>query len=206
MAVTFLLKRSGAASKRPAPASMALGEVDVNYNASGGGLFYKDSANSVVKVGPAEVGATAPNSSPAGSAGNSVGEFWYDTSSSALKIWEGSSWVSTSGPISKYTDTFATTASTPVNLLSFTGGVRMGTLTVMLTDNATNVAWANITIASDTGVGSSVITTSGGTFGTFAVIDVAGGTVVEFTPSLTLGSVSAVYTYTASFGAQPSVL
>jgi hypothetical protein len=82
----------------------------------------------------------------------------------------------------------------------------MGTLTVMLTDNATNVAWANITIAADTGIGSSVVTTSGGTFGTFAVTDVTGSTVVQFTPSASLASVSASYTYTASFGAQPTVL
>jgi hypothetical protein len=183
-----------------------LGEVSVNYDNTSGGLYYKDTADKIVKVGPAEVGVIAPNSSPAGSTGNSNGEFWYDLNTSVLKIWTGSAWVSTSGPTTTYTDTFLTTATTPINLLSFTGGVRMGTLTVMLTDNATNVAWANITIAADTGVGSSVITTSGGTFGTFAVTDVTGSTVVQFTPSASLASVSAKYIYTASFGAQPTVL
>jgi hypothetical protein len=83
----------------------------------------------------------------------------------------------------------------------------MGTLTVMLTDNATNVAWANITIASDSGVGSSIVTTSAGTFGTFTVTtNVGNDTLVTFTPSATLASVDAVYKYTASFGAQPTVL
>jgi len=97
MATNFLLKRSGTASKRPVAASMALGELDLNYDASTGGIFYKDSAGGVVKVGPAQVGSTAPNASPAGSAGNSVGEFWYDTGASALKIWDGSVWVATGG-------------------------------------------------------------------------------------------------------------
>jgi hypothetical protein len=96
MALNFLLKRSGTASKRPVAASMALGELDLNYDASTGGVFYKDTAGAVVKVGPAQVGSTAPNASPAGSSGNSVGEFWYDTGASALKIWNGSAWVNTS--------------------------------------------------------------------------------------------------------------
>ena len=95
MALNFFLKRSGTASKRPDAANMSFGEIDLNYNAGTGGLFYKDSANSVVKVGPAQVGTTAPNATPAGSAGNSVGEFWYDTSTTSLKIWNGTSWVIT---------------------------------------------------------------------------------------------------------------
>jgi len=115
------------------------------------------------------------------------------------------SWTTLSVPTS-YTRTFATTSATPVNLLSFAGAVRMGTLTVMLTDNATNVAWANVTIAADTGVGSSAVTTSGGTFGTFNVVNNAGATVVQFTPSATLATVNASYKYTASFGSEPTVL
>jgi hypothetical protein len=94
MAMNFLLKRSGTASKRPVAASMALGELDLNYDASTGGLYYKDSAGSVVKVGPCQVSATAPNVAPAGSSGNSAGEFWYDTVNTELKLWDGSAWVS----------------------------------------------------------------------------------------------------------------
>jgi hypothetical protein len=97
MALNFLLKRTATASKRPVAASMAFGEVDINYDSTTGGLFYKNSANAVVKVGPAQVSATAPNATPAGSSGNSVGEFWYDTSVPALKIWTGSAWVTTGG-------------------------------------------------------------------------------------------------------------
>ena len=97
MALNFLLKRSGTANKRPDPASMVLGELDLNYDATTGGVFYKDSNGDVVKVGSAQVSATAPNATPAGSAGNSDGEFWYDTSNTTLKIWNGSAWVSISG-------------------------------------------------------------------------------------------------------------
>lgn len=91
----FLFKRSGTANKRPDPLQMALGEVDLNYNATTGGLFYKDSAGTLIKVGPAQVGANAPNATPAGSSGNAVGEFWYETVSGSLNIWDGTSWVST---------------------------------------------------------------------------------------------------------------
>jgi hypothetical protein len=92
----FLFKRSGTADKRPDPAQMALGEVDLNYNATTGGLFYKDSAGTLIKVGPAEVGTNPPNATPVGSAGNSVGEFWFSTSDSILYIWDGTSWTQTS--------------------------------------------------------------------------------------------------------------
>ena len=95
----FLFKRSGTADKRPDPAQMALGEVDLNYNATSGGLFYKDSGGSVVKVGPAQVGTDAPNSTPAGSAGNSLGEFWYNTGDGLLYVWDGASWAATSAGI-----------------------------------------------------------------------------------------------------------
>ena len=93
MAVNFLLKRAADASKRPDPSSMTAGELDLNYDASTGGLYYKDTNGKAVKVGPVEVGATAPNSTPAGSTGNSLGELWFDTSSYDLKVWNGTAWV-----------------------------------------------------------------------------------------------------------------
>ena len=108
MAVNILLKRSATASKRPVGASMAFGELNLNYDAATGGLYYKNSTGAVVKVGPCQVSATAPNSSPSGSAGNSAGEFWYDSATSTLKVYDGSTWqeaggmvdsVSATGPI-----------------------------------------------------------------------------------------------------------
>jgi hypothetical protein len=93
----FLLKRTNTADKRPDPLLMAFGELDLNYEDVTSGIFYKNSSGTVVKVGPAQVSATAPNAVPAGSPGNSVGEFWYDTSTSLLKIWTGSAWTTTTG-------------------------------------------------------------------------------------------------------------
>ena len=97
MAINVLLKRSTTASKRPTAAQLDIGELSLNYDANTAGVFFEDSAGNVRKVGPAEVGATAPNASPAGSSGNSLGELWYDTSTSSLKIWTGSSFVAATG-------------------------------------------------------------------------------------------------------------
>ena len=95
MSVSFYLKRSSTASKRPVASALAYGELALNYDSGTGGIYYRDSSESVIKVGPAQVSNSAPNSTPSGSPGNSVGEFWYDTINSALKVWDGSAWVAT---------------------------------------------------------------------------------------------------------------
>ena len=105
MAVNILLKRSATADKRPVGASMAFGELNLNYDAASGGLYYKNGAGDVVKVGPCQVSATAPNSSPAGSAGNSAGEFWYDSSTNTLKVYNGSAWVESGGAVDSVSGT-----------------------------------------------------------------------------------------------------
>ena len=91
--LSFKLKRSNIAHKRPDPDYIGYGELNINYNDVSGSLFFKDSAGNVRKVGPTEVGPTPPNSDPAGSAGNSSGELWYDTTSSTLKLWDSANWV-----------------------------------------------------------------------------------------------------------------
>lgn len=91
--ISFRLKRSNIAHKRPDPEYIGYGELNINYNDVSGSLFFKDSAGNVRKVGPAEVGPTAPNSDPAGSTGNSSGELWYDTTNSTLKLWDSTNWV-----------------------------------------------------------------------------------------------------------------
>jgi hypothetical protein len=95
MAINFLLKRSAVASKRPTAAQLDIGELSLNYDAATPGIFFEDDAGNVRKVGPVEVGTTAPNSTPAGQSGNSVGEQWLDTSVSpaVLKTWDGTAWV-----------------------------------------------------------------------------------------------------------------
>ena len=91
--------RSNTASKRPTPASMADGQLAINTNATSPGLFFKDAGGALIKVGPVHVGTSAPNSSPAGSSGNAIGEQWLDTSGGGyvLKIWDGSAWRSEAG-------------------------------------------------------------------------------------------------------------
>lgn len=95
--INFLLKRSNVASKRPTAAQLDIGELSLNYDQGTSGLFFEDSTGAVRKIGPVEVSGTAPNSSPAGSGGNSLGELWYDSGTSTLKIFDGSSFVSTGG-------------------------------------------------------------------------------------------------------------
>jgi len=89
----FLFKRTGTLQKRPDPNLMALGELNLNYNESAGGLYYKDTTGVVRKVGPTHLGPSAPNSSPAGSTGHSIGEMWFDTLIRDFKIWDGSTWL-----------------------------------------------------------------------------------------------------------------
>jgi hypothetical protein len=97
MSLNILLKRSATPDKRPVAASLQYGEVVLNYDQATGGLFYKDDTDAIIKVGPCQVGTTAPNATPAGSAGNGLGEFWFDTASDSLKIWDGTAWVATAG-------------------------------------------------------------------------------------------------------------
>jgi microcystin-dependent protein len=87
--------RSSTADKRPTAAQLADGQLSLCTNATTPGLFFEDAATGIVKVGPVHVGATAPNATPAGSAGNSLGEGWLDTSGAnpVLKLWNGSAWV-----------------------------------------------------------------------------------------------------------------
>jgi hypothetical protein len=93
--------RSSTLNKRPNPASMVDGQLAINYASGSPGAFFKDSNGNLVKVGPAHVGATAPNVSPAsgGTAGNSLGEQWLDTSGGTyvFKIWDGAAWRSEAG-------------------------------------------------------------------------------------------------------------
>lgn len=95
MAFNVQFKRSSILEKRPVAANMLDGEINLNINPDSTGLFFKDDNGYVVKVGPAHMGPVAPNSTPGagGSGGNSIGEFWYDTENSLLKIFDGVSFV-----------------------------------------------------------------------------------------------------------------
>ncbi len=86
--------RSAVANKRPVASSMSDGQIAVNTNATSTGVFFKDASGNLIKAGPASVGTSAPNSSPAGSSGNSIGEIWLDTTGGnyVVKVWDGSAW------------------------------------------------------------------------------------------------------------------
>lgn len=111
--VNLLLKRSGLASDRPSGIVVQNGELALSAGAADPGLYFEDSVGDIRKIGPSAYAATAPNSSPVGLAGNSVGETWTDSSTADryFKVWTGSAWEKISA---KYADTAgsATTAST----------------------------------------------------------------------------------------------
>ena len=92
--VTLLSKRSGNASDRPLVTTVQNGELAINFAAVDNGLYFKDSVGDIRKVTGTHYGTTAPNATPAGETGNSVGEMWVDSSTSAyyLQVWTGSTW------------------------------------------------------------------------------------------------------------------
>ena len=142
MALNFLLKRTVTASKRPVAASMAFGELDINYDSTTGGVFYKDSANVVTKIGPVEVGTTAPNATPVGSAGNSRGEQWYDSTNGLLKTYNGSAFVN---PVPNG-------STTVVGILQLTDSISSTSTTTAATPNSVKTAYdlANAAIPKST--------------------------------------------------------
>lgn len=96
--------RSSVAFKRPAVAPLLDGQAAININPSEPGLFFKDSNGAdLIKIGPVAVNITgqAPNSSPAGSIGNSIGETWLDGrgtfASPTMKVWDGLEWQPSNG-------------------------------------------------------------------------------------------------------------
>jgi hypothetical protein len=112
--------RSSTANKRADPAAISYGQLVLNYNSVSPGAFFKDSAGNLTKIGPVHVGVTAPNVSPAGSAGNSTGEMWLDTSSAypVLYVWNGSTWKSQSAFVA---DSIVISASKTPSSASDTG-------------------------------------------------------------------------------------
>jgi hypothetical protein len=120
MTINFLVKRSNVQHKRPTNSQLQTGELSLNYQAQTPGLFVKNESGGIVKIGPCEVGSTFPNSSPAGSSGNSLGEMWYDTGSNVVKVFNGSTFspslalapVSSTAPTAKENGSlwFSTTA------------------------------------------------------------------------------------------------
>ena len=173
MAIIYKHKKSTDQDKRPTAAILEVGEISVNYNSVTPGLFVEDSSGDVVKVGPAEVGTSAPNSTPAGSSGNSSGEFWYDTSGSVnyLKLYDGSAWSDVSG-ISFDASGNGTFAGPTLNVSDFVLSPSStaaalttdGEVTVETTDNTT-LSVKHRGTDSTTRTGRVEMNSAGGTFG-----------------------------------------
>jgi hypothetical protein len=117
--VILLTKRSGNSSDRPNTATVQAGETAMSFGAADPGLYFKDSAGSIRKFGSNHYGTTAPNSSPNGSTGNSVGETWVDSSTSQyyLRVWTGAGWQKIGAGFAD-TATSANTAVTANNALT----------------------------------------------------------------------------------------
>lgn len=103
MATNVQLLRSSSAYKRPSPAPLLDGQVCMNFNAAEPGLFFRLTNGELCKVGPAVVNTTGdpPNSAPAGSTGNSLGELWLNSSpllfSPVLHVFNGNEFVTANG-------------------------------------------------------------------------------------------------------------
>ena len=76
--VTLLSKGSGNTSDRPLDTTIQAGELAINF-AAAEMVYFKDSVGAIRKVTGVHYGSSAPNSTPAGETGNSVGEIWVDS-------------------------------------------------------------------------------------------------------------------------------
>ena len=203
MSVIYKHKKSTDQDKRPTAAILEVGEISVNYNSVTPGLFIEDSSGDVVKVGPAEVGTTAPNSTPAGSSGNCAGELWYDTSGSVnyLKLYDGSGWGDVSGisfdasgngtfsgPTLNVSDFVLSPSSTAAALTTD------GEVTVETTDNTT-LSVKHRGTDSATRTGRVEMNSAGGTFGICAHASFDGSAGAAFnwlTDTFASGNVSSI--------------
>lgn len=143
--VILLLKRSGNSADRPSGTTIQTGEPALAFGAADPGFYFKDTAGSIRKIGPNHYATTAPNSSPVGLAGNSVGETWVDSSTTNyfLKVWTGSTWQTIGSA-------FATTADSADTANSALFANSAGTVVT-----ATGVPCADIYTGTLTGTGPS---------------------------------------------------
>jgi hypothetical protein len=126
--------RSPVANTRPDPAVLLDGSIAINTAAESPAVFFRAADGSLSMVGTAYVGATAPNATPGGFAGNAPGEFWWDTTATELKLWDGVQWVSAGGG-------GATGYVLPIASATVLGGVKVG---ANLAIDATGVLSTNL--------------------------------------------------------------
>lgn len=95
MATAIQLLRSAVPYLRPDPSVLADGMPMANLAPEEPGMFFRLTSGGLVKIGPAHYGSSAPNSTPAGFSGNTVGELWFDNTDPdavILKVWNGTAW------------------------------------------------------------------------------------------------------------------
>ena len=109
--------RNSSPDNRPDPAVLVEGQIALNTAAESPAVYFKAADGSLSMAGTAYVGVTAPNVTPGGFAGNSKGEFWYDTSVPELKLWDGTAWVVAGG---------GTGYVLPIASATVLGGVKVG--------------------------------------------------------------------------------
>ena len=162
------LKYSTTADSRPDPSLLTAGEVAINTNSVGSGVFYASDTGDLLKAGSAEVSATAPNATPTGFPGNSTGELWLDTTTNTLKVWSGSSWLSStpSATTTVVGTLYGRTNTTTTALLGYNaGGSGTGACNTLIGANSgcslTTGCWNTFTgtcsgMSITTGVGNSL--------------------------------------------------
>ena len=110
--------RNATANTRPDPAVLVDGQLALNTAASTPAVYFKDSAGNLALVGAAFVSATAPNDPAAGFAGNSLGEFWFNTATLELSTYTSTGWVRCGSGSDGYI--------LPVAAATVLGGVKVG--------------------------------------------------------------------------------
>ena len=110
--------RNTTANTRPDPAVLVDGQFAINTAASTPAVYFKDSAGNLALVGAAFVSGTAPNDPAAGFAGNSLGEFWFNSTTLELSTYTSTGWVRCGSGADGYI--------LPVAAAGVLGGVKVG--------------------------------------------------------------------------------
>lgn len=100
MAFTIQHIRSDELERRPKPEDLVEGQLAINYNAYGGGIYFKANDGTLIKAGPVQISGQEPT--PTNYTPFIIGEMWLDMGSFSnpiLKIWDGMEWLSTNQPL-----------------------------------------------------------------------------------------------------------
>lgn len=191
MATAIQFLRTSVESLRPVPTNLSEGMPMVALHENDPGLYFRLQDDSLMKVGPAVISATAPNSTPAGQSGNTIGEFWLDTSGATelLKVWDGTAWINTNNPATSIPSLDQVLSVGAVSTQSATlGGLTVSGLIypttdgnpneVLITDGSGNLSWGVPTaVATPGGADTQVQFNDGGVMAGTSLMTVSGTTI-----------------------------